>query len=83
MMPMFMFFCHNVNGCSIAGMFRCWGSRFIGEPPCGPTFVGSSRFPTKEFGDCDILIWEVFRVQLTSTHVPRCVFLKLKLRTMN
>ena len=27
MTPMFMFCCHNVKGCSIAGIFRCWSSK--------------------------------------------------------
>ena len=73
MTPMFTFCCH-VNGCSIAGMFRCWGSRFFGESPCGPTFVGSRRFHTKEFGHCDIYFWDVLRVQLTSTHVSHALY---------
>ena len=49
-MNMFMFCCHNVNGCSIAGMVRGWGSRFIGGPPRCPTFVGFHKFLGKNFG---------------------------------
>ena len=49
-MPMFMFCCHNVNGCSIAGKFRCWGSRFIGGPLAAPHLLVSVDFLGKNLG---------------------------------